>query len=358
MRKFYTLVKAAAIGAVTALVLAGGLAGCASGPGAADQKKAQELSGPSAANQEKAKEWYEKGNTAFDAKNYDRAIADYTQAIELNPKFAGAYYNRGLAFYYKKNYDRAIADYTQAIQLNPEYSEAYYNRGLAYRNKKDYDQAIADFTQAIQLAPENSNAYYNRGYAYAEKKDYDQAIADYTQAIQLNPEYSNAYNNRGLVYAEKKDYDQAIADYEAALRINPEHTNARRNLADIQKKKAAEAKEAKFNPNKFDRSQYKEITVEDFSFDMVAGKFNAGTKISFKAKFLTKPTGMNYRFEDVNSLITFSTTHNFVRDIPDRCFGPYQHAFLGWQSQDSVKIFVTVKKPGQSGECSVDIVEW
>jgi hypothetical protein len=115
------------------------------------------------------------------------------------------------------------------------------------------------------------------------------------------------------------------------------------------------ARETKQNPGNLDRSLYREITVEDFSFDMVAGKLAAGTKVAFKAKFLIKPTGTTYRFENINAMITLSTTHNFVRDMPDWCFDSYG---LGWLSQSSVKIFVTVKKPGQSGECSVDIVEW
>ena len=49
--------------------------------------------------------------------------------------------------------DRAIADYTQAIQLNPKYAPAYYNRGSAWGNKGDFDRAIADYSQAILLDP-------------------------------------------------------------------------------------------------------------------------------------------------------------------------------------------------------------
>jgi hypothetical protein len=128
--------------------------------------------------------------------------------------------------------------------------------------------------------------------------------------------------------------------------------------AEAKKKAEAEALEAKQNPNKLDRSLYREITAEDFSFDMMAGKLPVGSKVGFKASFFTKPTGTNYRFDDVNLSITLSTNHNFVRDIPDRCFGPYQDWIRGWKPKDSVKIFVTVKKSGESGECSVDIIEW
>ena len=43
-----------------------------------------------------------------------------------------AYYNRGVAYANKGDYERAIADFGQAIRLRPDYAEAHYNRGLAY----------------------------------------------------------------------------------------------------------------------------------------------------------------------------------------------------------------------------------
>jgi hypothetical protein len=150
---------------------------------------------------------------------------------------------------------------------------------------------------------------------------------------------------------------EEVAAIEAQQKAEAEAKRAEEEAtAKAEKEAEAAAKEAKFNPNKLDRSQYKEITVEDFSFDMAAGNLPVGTKVAFKAKFFSKPTGTSYRFQDVG-LITLSSTHNFVRDMPDYCFGPYQSLF-GWIPQTFVKVYATVKKSGQTGEASVEIVEW
>jgi tetratricopeptide (TPR) repeat protein len=59
----------------------------------------------------------------------------------------------------KDDYDRAIADYNQAIQSNPNFANAYDSRGYAYAGRGDYDQAIADCNEAIRLDPNYAAPY-------------------------------------------------------------------------------------------------------------------------------------------------------------------------------------------------------
>ncbi|MGD1701691.1 tetratricopeptide repeat protein [Dapis sp. BLCC M229] len=45
----------------------------------------------------------------------------------------------------KGDYEKAIADYDRAIQLDPEFVYAYLNRGLTYNDRGEYEKALADF---------------------------------------------------------------------------------------------------------------------------------------------------------------------------------------------------------------------
>ena len=136
---------------------------------------------------------------------YDKAIADYNEAIRLDPKFTIAYNNRGLARSDKQEYDKAIADFNEAIRLDPKFAYAYNNRGSAWEAKQELDKAIADYTEAIQLDPKDAYAYLTRGLAWEVKQEYDKAIADYTEIIRLDPKFASAYNSRAWLWATCPD---------------------------------------------------------------------------------------------------------------------------------------------------------
>ena len=127
------------------------------------------------------------GNCLWDIGQYDKAISDYTKAIETDPKFAVAYYSRGMAYRQKGQYDQAISDYTKAIETDPKLAMAYNNRGIAYEHKGQYDQAMADCTKAIEIDPKLAVAYYNRGRIfYYFKKEYDKSWEDVKRAQNLD----------------------------------------------------------------------------------------------------------------------------------------------------------------------------
>ena len=62
-------------------------------------------------------------------------------------------------------YDRAVEDYTRALEVDPLNSYAFYNRGITRDRKGDFAGAVADFTTAIELDRGNADFYHNRGFS-------------------------------------------------------------------------------------------------------------------------------------------------------------------------------------------------
>jgi tetratricopeptide (TPR) repeat protein len=62
-----------------------------------------------------------RGNAWRDKKEYDKAVADFTEAIRLDPKDARSFTARGNAWFAKKEYDKATSDFNEADRLNRKY---------------------------------------------------------------------------------------------------------------------------------------------------------------------------------------------------------------------------------------------
>lgn len=62
-------------------------------------------------------------------------------------------------------YEKAVQDYSQALQVDPHNSYAYYNRGITRDRSGDYEGAIEDFSHAIRLDPANADFFHNRGFS-------------------------------------------------------------------------------------------------------------------------------------------------------------------------------------------------
>ncbi len=154
------------------------------------------------------------------------ALKYYTDLIQADKKLGWAWFLRGNAWANQHDYDKAFADYSEAIRLNPQDAKAWRNRGHARFQKQEYDKAIADYRESIHLDPKNEWTWRNRGDAWLEKEEYEKAIADYNEVIRLDPKQPWFFCRRGDIWLAKRDYDKAISDYSNAIRIDSNYSLA------------------------------------------------------------------------------------------------------------------------------------
>jgi tetratricopeptide (TPR) repeat protein len=166
------------------------------------------------------------------SKEFERAIADFDQAIRTPGLPAGFYaashYQRANANLEQDQIEPAIADYNKAMVRDPSNATYVHDRGWAYFLKGAFDRAILDFTDALRLRADWPLAYGNRGEAFLKTGDFDSAIADLSRALALDPQYTAAYTNRGLAYEAKGERALARADFTAALQAPTKYPDAER----------------------------------------------------------------------------------------------------------------------------------
>ncbi len=238
------------------------------------------------------KSFFDAGDEFLNQKEYDQAINQFTEAINLNSGNVNAYLKRGIAYNGRgaadgntEDYDNAIKDYYQATFLKENNA-----RGLRIHGEAS-DENDSQHNQWVNGAPRQSVTYYatllklhpifndaqdelknakrkkrvgilkhtstwlalllaisglylstlftsNRhqaANACYEKKDYACAVENYSATINWSPKYwltseTEAYNGRGNAYLKMGDVERAVKDYNEAVKLNPNDANAAENL--------------------------------------------------------------------------------------------------------------------------------
>ena len=193
-----------------------------------------------AKNQASDAAYNNRGEYYYTRGEFDKAFADYTSSIQVNPRQPNPYNNRSVILLYQKKFAEALKDNTLALKLEPEFTAAYNNRGNIYYNSEQYDSAIVYFTLAVKREPEFAAAWCNLGSSYLQKGNFPVALEHYRKAIAINPIYDEAFRYMGISYIRMDSLEKAMTYFSKSQQLNPQG-NAMKILSDEYLKKGSEA---------------------------------------------------------------------------------------------------------------------
>ncbi|HEY9663883.1 MAG TPA: tetratricopeptide repeat protein [Allocoleopsis sp.] len=110
-----------------------------------------------------AKEYYELGGILLEKRLYSQAVAQFQKALkskdlEGEENIALIYNALGFSYAAQEQFDLAIKQYKEALDLFPDYPTAWNNLGFAYEKKQLTVQAVEAYEQALKIDPKNSTA--------------------------------------------------------------------------------------------------------------------------------------------------------------------------------------------------------
>jgi protein O-mannosyl-transferase len=204
------------------------------------------------------------GKDMLDRRRVEEAIAEYRQALEINPRLEVVQFNLGVALagcgridqamvHYRKaleivpddaqahnNLGRILADrgrieegaahYLKALQIDPNFAEAHFNLGLILSGQGRLGEAVAEYRKAVEIKPGLVEAQYNLGILSAGLGLIDDAIDHFRQALAINADFAEAQYNLGTLLAGRGQIDVAIAHFQKAVQLKSDYLEARRNL--------------------------------------------------------------------------------------------------------------------------------
>ena len=215
-------------------------------------------------------ELYNTANSQYQAGEYQAAIKNYTKLLDATPLplvIKRAYINRGLSYDRSQQFDKAIADFTEAIKLDSTDMASFVDRGLSHMHAGSFEKAIRDYNYVIYKntdARMTQNSMYWKariyftqgkmeevtkigdqyflirkddwemhfivGNAYSFLRKFEESIAQYDKAIELKPNYWEAISNRGTakinlltgngnLQPSKKETKSACKDLKKAMEM-------------------------------------------------------------------------------------------------------------------------------------------
>jgi tetratricopeptide (TPR) repeat protein len=162
-----------------------------------------------------ALEYERRGCDRYDAKDYLGAMADFIEVIRLSPN-SNAYYNLGLCYTKLGHYEKAIANYSQAIKLLPYNIHAFQQRARAFFSLGNHVHAIEDCNYALEINRHDFEAHNIRAYAKSYSGDLQGAIEDFSHTLRLYPS-AHTYCNLGITQWLMEKRDEALDNLSKAI---------------------------------------------------------------------------------------------------------------------------------------------
>ena len=174
-----------------------------------------------------------------EAKETDKAIELYQQAIELDPNYALAF--AGLAECYitaetsvAEQYPKVTAAAQKAIELDPTLGEPHAAlANITNTFDLDYPRAEQEFKRAIELSPNYATGHHWYGEFLAMQGRFDESFAEYHKALEIDP-YSLAIStDLGMAYRWARQYDRAIEHFKKLEEMDPNYERTPYYLAGV-----------------------------------------------------------------------------------------------------------------------------
>jgi tetratricopeptide (TPR) repeat protein len=180
-----------------------------------------------------------------ETEEYHKWTEFFSDFIAQNPNEALAYHLRAESHWYGGRLNEAIADYSRALELNPKDVSAFLGRGQVFMESRDFSRALEDLDSAlrsIDSVPEadagwkaDFEAFARNGRAatYARLGDFGRALEEFDMSINLCPENAWVYYNRAEAYQNHGDRENAVKNYKLALaKKGPKLTSLKRAHAE------------------------------------------------------------------------------------------------------------------------------
>lgn len=141
---------------------------------------------------ELVKNWFYLGIRQAIAGEFERAVASWDCALELNPNLSEAWHNRGSALGHLGKYAEAVASFERALVIDSNNYQAWNGHAHALYLLQKWLEAASSWQKAIEIVPDNYLYWFNRARALERLKSFEESLVSYQKALEIKPDFQAA----------------------------------------------------------------------------------------------------------------------------------------------------------------------
>ncbi len=173
---------------------------------------------------------YIKANTFVVNNKMDEAIAEYKEALNIDPTYADVLSDYGTVLGYKGNWQEASQMFKRACDSKPNDSLFAYNYARSLRKLNQPEEYLKEMNVAYRLNPRDKDVLMALSEASTKMGDTSGSIRYLQEALKLYPENADLHNSMSVALFRAGALPQAIEHARQAVSLNPKMPSARINL--------------------------------------------------------------------------------------------------------------------------------
>ncbi len=176
------------------------------------------------------------GHYHRDRKETEKAVENYSEALQINGKKGEIYNSRGKLYFETGQNEKAMADFNQGLAVMPDintlpagkrqtaaktYAELHVNKSAVLGTLGNYEKSLEEVNKGLGYNPDFLNGYMNRSKLYTLLDRPRQAMQDYDKIVKMKPGDDLIWYERGQTANRLENPQKALESLNRAIQLNP-----------------------------------------------------------------------------------------------------------------------------------------
>ena len=163
--------------------------------------------------------WYKIGQKYLEKHEFNDAINECKNTLEVYPKNKYAWYHLGVSYIEIGEFEEAETAFKSFLEIDESNSLVWSSLSDIYHQEAEYNKAIEAIRHAIDIEPNDAVLFSNLGFNYRKLGEYDNAIDAYLHSLEINPKNRHIWRELASIYRDKGEIMKAIEADERAFEI-------------------------------------------------------------------------------------------------------------------------------------------